>query len=247
MSSLDEVIEAHSQKLKLLKNHKKGLMQNLFPQEGEKVPKLRFPEFEEDGEWVKKELGEVGKIILGGTPDTNEPSYWNGGINWITPAEMGKNKRYAYNTLRTLTERGIKKSSNLLPVNSVIISTRAPIGYLIINKTKMAFNQGCKGIILDKYFYYLFIYYYLLLQGEKLNNLGSGSTFKELSKNTLESLKISLPSFPEQQKIASCLSALDELITAEADKIAQLQQHKKGLMQGLFPNPSASSGETMEN
>ncbi len=88
LSSLDELIEAHSQKLKLLKDHKKGLMQNLFPQEGEKVPKLRFEEFE--GEWKEKKLGEIGVFLGGGTPSRANNNYWKGEIPWISSSDINE-------------------------------------------------------------------------------------------------------------------------------------------------------------
>src|SRR5690606_10877428 len=109
LSSLDEVIAAHTQKLELLKDHKKGLMQNLFPQEGEKVPKYRFKEFENDGEWVEKKLGEVGNFIGGGTPDTSIEKYWDGEILWYTPTEIKNGK--IKNSIRKITEEGLKNSS----------------------------------------------------------------------------------------------------------------------------------------
>src|SRR5690606_32213985 len=88
LSSLDELIAAHNQKLELLKQHKKGLMQNLFPQKGEKVPKLRFKEFENDGEWVERKLGEVGNFIGGGTPSRSNDDYWVGNIPWISSSDI---------------------------------------------------------------------------------------------------------------------------------------------------------------
>jgi type I restriction enzyme S subunit len=235
LSSLDNLITAHIQKHEALKKHKKGLMQKLFPKEGEKIPKFRFKEFSDD--WENKILSDIcKKISQGGTPSTSKQEYWNGDIEWLTPAEMGKlNTRYIKSTNRKITKKGLEKcSSSLLPINSVILSTRAPIGHILINKKEMAINQGCKAFIPN--INYNFLYYYLLNNIRNLNDLGAGNTFKELSAMALKNFPINLPkSEQEQQKIADCLSAVDELISTQTEKIATLKANKKGLMQKLFP------------
>ncbi|EIJ41080.1 restriction endonuclease S subunit [Beggiatoa alba B18LD] len=208
------------------------------------VPRLRFPEFLEAGEWEERKLIDIcKKITQGGTPDTSNPDYWNGSIEWLTPAEMGKiETRFIDSTVRKITITGLKNcSSDLLPINSVIISTRAPIGHLAINKSEMAINQGCKGLIPKELTNYDFLYYALFIFKSSLIDLGAGNTFKELSGNSLKNFEISLPSFPEQQKIANCLSSLDDLISAETQQLATLKAHKKALMQQLFP----AEGETV--
>ncbi len=202
----------------------------------DQTPSLRFPEFR--GAWEIKPLAEMcSKIPQGGTPDTTKPDYWNGSINWLTPAEMGKTKdRFMHTTVRKITELGLKKcSSDLLPINSIIVSTRAPIGYLTINKTEMAFNQGCKGLIPKEKTDYNFLYYCLLNSKYSLIDLGAGSTFKELTGNDLKKFKIFFPSLTEQKKIAECLSSLDEAITIHGDRLDGLKDYKRGLMQQLFP------------
>jgi type I restriction enzyme S subunit len=173
-----------------------GLMSRL-------VPKLRFKAF--SGAWKKRKLREVCEIYNGSTPKTIKPEYWNGEINWITPAEMGNNK-YVNSTIRKITKKGLKESNTrLLPIDSIVLSCRAPIGYVAINKEEMSFNQGCKGV-LAKNIDYEFLYYLLNLSKIKLENLGSGNTFKEISTNNLKEMKVSFPKDPkEQQKIASCL------------------------------------------
>ena len=238
LSSLDELITIHGDRLDGLKDYKMGLMQQLFPAKGQTTPALRFPEFQGKDPWQEKRLAEVcSKIPQGGTPDTTKPDYWNGSINWLTPAEMGKTKdRFMHTTVRKITELGLKKcSSDLLPINSIIVSTRAPIGYLTINKTEMAFNQGCKGLVPNKTTSYDFLYYTLLFYKNSLIALGSGSTFKELTGNSLKNFKVTFPSLEEQKKIADCLSVMDDLITEQEQIIKDLKHHKNGLMQQLFP------------
>jgi len=207
------------------------------------VPKLRFPEFRGAEGWATKPLSQVcSKITQGGTPDTTKSEYWGGSICWITPAEMGKSDSpFLHESIRTITEQGLRDcASDLLPVNSVILSVRAPIGHLAINTVPMAINQGCKGLIGSSALNYFFLYYSLLVAKPKLTDLGAGNTFKELSGSALKSFAIPLPSPAEQQKIAECLSSVDEVIAAQARKLDALKTHKKGLMQQLFPR----EGET---
>jgi type I restriction enzyme S subunit len=208
------------------------------------VPRLRFPEFRDAGPWEVRTLEDLSESIAqGGTPDTSVPDYWNGEIAWITPAEMGDDAAHHYTerTLRTITPSGLSNSSAvLLPVNSVIISSRAPIGYVTINKVPMATNQGCKGIVPKKGIYHEFLYFSLLHAKPRLNDLGAGAGFKEISASTLKAFSIAVPDYPEQQKIADCLSSLDEVIELQAKKLEALKAHKRGLMQQLFP----SEGET---
>ncbi len=202
------------------------------------TPKLRFPEFVESGEWEVKHLIDVcGKITQGGTPDTSNPDYWNGSIEWLTPAEMGNiETRFIDSTSRKITEEGLRNcSSDLLPINSVIISTRAPIGHLAINRSLMAINQGCKALIPNESTNYNFLYYSLLNSKPFLVDLGAGNTFKELSGSSLKNFEAPFPELSEQQKIADCLSALDELLTAERARLEALKAYKKGLLQNLFP------------
>ncbi len=238
LSSIDELITLEARKIDALKAHKKGLMQQLFPAEGETLPELRFPEFQDAGEWEEKTLSEACRVTQGGTPDTAATDLWGGSIQWLTPAEMEKgDSKYIAKTVRSITEKGLSNcSSELLPVNSVIISTRAPIGHLAINKEPMAINQGCRGLIPKTSFDAHFIYYFLAKSKTQLNDLGSGNTFKEISGKTLKEFLIAFPMLAEQQKIADCLSSIDNLITLEARKIDALKTHKKGLLQQLFPS-----------
>jgi len=208
------------------------------------TPKLRFPEFRDAAGWEESRLADIcSKITQGGTPDTSEPKFWGGSINWMTPAEMGKTESpFIDATTRTITESGLDNcSSYLLPIYSVILSVRAPIGSLAINTTPMAINQGCKGLITGNTLSFSFLYYSLINSKARLIDLGAGNTFKELSGSALKSYEIGLPSPPEQQRIAECLSAVDEVIAAQARKLDALKSHKKGLMQELFPR----EGETL--
>jgi type I restriction enzyme S subunit len=235
LSSLDEVIAGERQKLALLQQHKKGLLQQLFPQEGETVPTLRFKEFEDSGEWEEIELGSLGEFVSGGTPDTTNPEFWEGEIQWFTPTEI--KQRFISKSKRTITKAGLENSSaKLLPKGSLLITTRATIGDAAINEVDCATNQGFQSIIFKQNEFNLFWYYWLLNNKNELVKRASGSTFQEINKAKIKKITAKRPNIFEQQKIASCLSSLDDIITAQTQKIELLEQHKKGLLQGLFPN-----------
>jgi type I restriction enzyme S subunit len=245
LSSLDELIAAHSQKLDLLKDHKKGLMQNLFPNPssgsgGESVPKYRFPEFENDGEWVEKKLGEVAELTS--SKRVHLADYVSSGVPFFRGKEISqlKNNQFPDDILYISNEqyKEIKDKYGVPKRGDILITAVGTLGnvYCIKNDDKFYFKDGnliwMKNIAIYSHFLEV------LLDVEKGKVLASaiGSSQKALTMAALNKLAFQIPENPrEQQKIASCLSAVDELITAQAERIAQLQQHKKGLMQGLFP------------
>jgi type I restriction enzyme S subunit len=176
--------------------------------------------------WQAKQLGEVCAVVNGGTPKTGVPAYWGGNHLWITPAEMGKRvSPYVSETERNITDLGLRDSSaQMLPPNSVILSSRAPIGHLVINTNPMATNQGCKGLIPHSQLEYKFLYYYLSSIVDLLNSLGTGTTFKELSGGKLKEVPVPLPSRTEQRRIVGILDeAFDGIATAKANTEKNLQ------------------------
>jgi type I restriction enzyme S subunit len=241
LSSLDEVIAAHSQKLALLKDHKKGLMQNLFPQEGKKVPKVRFKEFGSDGEWVGKKLGEVFSIFQG-FAFSSEASVSNG-TRWLKIADVGiqqmKNDSPSYLPISFQEEYErflVKKGDFVLALTRPILNMELKIAQVDDTFNNALLNQRVGKIVSNNHTSFV---YYLLQTNEmvySINNNIAGNEPPNLSFQQIENILIYIPeSREEQQKIASCLSSLDALITAQAEKIEQLKMHKKGLMQGLFP------------
>lgn len=176
--------------------------------------------------WQRKTIDAVCEVVNGGTPKTGLPDYWNGPHQWITPAEMGKRATpYIGQTERTLTDAGLQNSSaRLLPAQSVILSSRAPIGHLVINTMPMATNQGCKGLVPRDGLDCKYLYYYLTSIVPLLNDLGTGATFKELSGGKLKEVPISVPPLPEQHRIVAILdAAFDGIATAKANAEQNLQ------------------------
>ena len=190
--------------------------------------------------WQTKTLGEVCEIVNGGTPKTNVASYWDGNIQWITPKDMGKlRSTFVAETERQITEAGLKNSSaKILPPKSIILSTRAPIGHLAINQVPMATNQGCKGLIPNSALDVNYLFNFLWISKDLLNELGSGTTFKELSGTRLKGVPIPLPPSPEQRRIVAKLDALSsetkQLASLYKSKLLALEELKKSVLRQAF-------------
>lgn len=240
LSSLDEMIAAESHKLDALKEHKKGLMQNLFPQEGEKVPKYRFPEFVKEEEWSQVEFSNYIKLYRGSSPRpiNNYLTKDAKGVNWI---KIGDTKHATNSVIdrveEKITREGAKKSrkvtkGELILANSMSFGKTYELaidgyiydGWFVLREYEEHFNKSFLLQLLNSE--YMQKQYQRLAAGGIVQNISSEIVYKTKLCHTLPS---------EQEKIASCLSALDETITAQIAKIEQLKLHKKGLMQELFP------------
>lgn len=190
--------------------------------------------------WQTKKLGEVCVIVNGGTPKTSIKEYWGGGNYWITPAEMGKRSSpYIDETDRTITDLGLQNcSATSLPPYSVILSSRAPIGHLVINIKPMATNQGCKGLVPSKLLDHKFLYFYLSSIVGLLNNLGTGATFKEISGGKLKEVSVPLPPLPEQRRIVAILDeAFRGIATAKTNTEKNLKNARElfeSYLQSIF-------------
>ncbi|MCP1994476.1 restriction endonuclease subunit S [Flavobacterium sp. HSC-61S13] len=237
LSSLDEVIATQSQKLELLRDHKKGLMQNLFPQEGKTAPKYRFPEFENDGKWNEKTLNEVATFLKGK------------GVSKSDIVENGRLPCIRYGELYTHYKEtiGIIKSYTNLSADGLVMSKANDVIIPASGETQIDIATascvladgialgGDLNIIRTKINGVFLSYLMNNVKKKEIAQLAQGISVVHLYSNQLKTLKINIPKPKEQQKIASCLSALDELIASQVKKIEHLKQHKKGLMQGLFP------------
>ena len=192
------------------------------------VPNLRFKEFE--GEWKSCKLGAVVVVVGGGTPDTNNHKYWNGDIQWFTPSEIGRDK-YVTNSLRTISEEGLNKSSaKLLPIGTILLSSRATVGECSINKVECTTNQGFQSLIPKEYFSKEFVFYLMQTKRKELIRKSCGSTFLEISANEVRKIEIAVPTYKEQEKISKLLALLDERISTQNKIIDKLQSLIKGIM-----------------
>lgn len=220
LTSTDEAIAASRALVKKFTVVKQGLMQNLLV----------------IGELTR--LDKVCSYIIGGsTPNTHESKYWGGSNIWITPTDLSVlNSQYISNSERKLTDAGLKRATGkLVPANSIIISCRAPVGYCAVVTEPFSFNQGCKALVC-KDVNPLFLYYQLSAAKNHLERFASGTTFLELPKKELERFRIHCPSLPEQQRIAEILTAADERLSAERERLRKLEDIKRGLMDDLLTN-----------
>ena len=198
------------------------------------VPELRFPEFE--GEWKEVQIKDIANIVGGGTPSTKNKDFWNGKINWFTPTEVGENK-YLFNSERKITEKGLEKSSaTLLPINTILLTTRATIGRRSIILKKSTTNQGFQSLTIKNNSNVEFIYYLLDTLEKILLRKSCGSTFLELSKKELKKINIIIPIIEEQEKIADFLSAIDKKIELMEKKHTLYKNIKKYFLDNLFPH-----------
>ena len=239
LSSVDEFIAAQARKVDALKTHKKGLMQQLFPREGETQPQVRFPEFEVSSDWEVKKLEDLAKRGSGHTPSKNHPEYYGGGIKWISLADSKRlDAGLISETATEISSQGIKKSSAVLHgVGTVLISRDAGVGKSAVMALPMAVSQHfivwtCPVDLLSNWF----LYYLLQKMKPIFERIATGSTIKTIGLPFFKELRIAIPAVPEQQRIADCLISLDALITTETQKLEVLKSHKKGLQQQLFPS-----------
>ncbi|MBX9102042.1 restriction endonuclease subunit S [Paeniclostridium sordellii] len=184
-------------------------------------------------DWKKVKLSELGTIVGGGTPSTKKEEYYGGNIPWITPKDLANfGERYIEHGNRNITLAGLENSSaKILPAGSILFSSRAPIGYIAITANNVTTNQGFKSIIPNSDVDSLFLYYLLKFNKDKIENMGSGTTFKEVSANVMKSIEVFIPTeIAEQRKISAILGAIDDKI--ENNK--KINHHLEQIGQELF-------------
>ena len=183
--------------------------------------------------WVT--IKEIGTVVGGATPKTDHDEYWGGSYRWITPAELDADSGYIYDSVRKLTKAGVESCSlQEMPVGTVILSSRAPIGKVAIAGNTFYCNQGFKNIICKEGITPRYLYTVLLLNVEYLNSLGRGATFKEISKGIVESIRIPVPSMDLQQQFAAFVEQTDKSKLAVQKGLQELELLKKSLMQQYF-------------
>src|SRR5690554_1726808 len=241
LSSLDDLLAAHNEKLELLKGHKKGLMQNLFPQEGERVPKFRFPEFENNGEWEEITLGNICNLVRGPFGEAlKKETFVKEGYAVYEQSHAIHNEFNSFRYYIDIENFSKLKRFSVKP-GDLIMSCSGTMGrFAIIQQDfKMGIiNQALLKLTVKDHNSNIFVKFLMETENNqsKLLSQSAGGAIKNVvSVSQIKELSLLIPSIPEQQKIASCLSAVDDLIKAETETIEALKAHKKGLMQGLFP------------
>lgn len=231
LSSIDDLIDAESRKLRALEKYKKGLMQKLFPAEGKNLPEWRFPEFQGCGEWKSKSMGKACKMFSGGTPDTSKKEFYGGTIPFIRSAEINKSSTELF-----LTEKGFKNSSaKMVKKGDILIALYgANSGEVALSKIDGAINQAI--LCLRHETNNAFVYHYFTHMKNRIISKYIQGGQGNLSGQIIKSVNLYFPKTEEQQKVADCLSEIDTMITEQSNRLEQLKTHKKGLMQGLFPS-----------
>ena len=231
---IDQAITLHQRKLESMKLLKKSLLQKMFPKSGETVPEVRFPGFTDA--WEQRKLGDLADIVGGGTPSTSKSEYWNGDIDWYAPAEIA-DQIYVSSSQKKITQAGYDNSSaKMLPVGTVLFTSRAGIGKTAILAQKGCTNQGFQSIVphegqLDSYF--------IFSRTDELKKYGettgAGSTFVEVSGKQMARMELLMPpTLSEQQEIGRFFASLDSTITLHQRKVEILHKLKKSLLQQMF-------------
>ena len=225
----DAKITILTDKKTALEDYKRGLMQRLFSRE------LRFAR--DDGsafpDWEARKLGEIAEIVGGGTPESGKPAFWDGDITWFTPSEI--KSKYLKDSERHISEAGLKSSSaKMLPVGTLVLSTRATVGEVGIATQPCTTNQGFQSLVIKSPHHNEFWYYWVAANKRELLRRSAGSTFLEIGKSEVSKIPALSPHPDEQRKIAAALSSLDAKIDALSLKISEMDAFKKGLLQKLF-------------
>ena len=241
LGSLDDLIAAEGRKLEALRQHKQGLIQQLFPQPGENVPKLRFPEFQDAKVWCERPLSKLSEIVRGGSPrpiDAYLADVENG-LNWLKIGDVSKDSKYITHTDQRILPEAVKKTRVVNP-GDFILSNSMSFGRPYLLKIRACIHDGWIAVtrlcsaIEENFLYYLMTSGYSQAYFEKS---AAGTGVRNLNVNVVGNLPVRFPESVEQHCIADCLGSLDDLIAARCRKLEALQQHKNGLMQQLFPVP----------
>ena len=186
---------------------------------------MRFKQFQDN--WSAKRLSDIAEVVGGGTPDTSDPTLWNGGIQWFTPTEVGRSK-YVSMSIRTISQLGLKKSSaKILPAGSILLSSRATVGECSIAKKNCTTNQGFQNLIPKNGVNNEFLYYLVQTQKRHFIKYASGSTFLEISNSEIKKTRCVVPRIEEQTEIARLLSMIDNKIEVQSKIISDLKTLKK--------------------
>ena len=189
-------------------------------------------------EWVERKISDIGTVVGGATPSTKKPeNYENGKIAWITPKDLSTfSGRYIERGERNITEIGLKScSTQLLPPNTILFSSRAPIGYVAIAANEVCTNQGFKSVIPNENTDPLFLFYLLKYNKDKIEGMGSGTTFKEVSGNTMKNIVVNVPTDKKvQEKIAAILGSIDDKIEENEQINNNLEQQAQAIFKSWF-------------
>ncbi|QEF94896.1 hypothetical protein FVF72_06885 [Methanothermobacter sp. KEPCO-1] len=237
LQDVDGAIEKVNKEIGVTEKLKRGLMQRLL-MEG-----INHTEFKDSHvgripvDWGVSRVSEVFDVFTGTTPSTKIDEFWDDGdVVWVTPADMSNlNGIMIADSERKVTVKALKRTNlNLIPKLSILISTRAPVGYVALNTVECVFNQGCKALVPKSHVDTRYFAYYLLINKKRLQDLSGGSTFKELNKKTLEKIYLPVPPLEEQKRISEILQDVDRRLELLTERKVKLENIKRGLMNDLL-------------
>lgn len=188
-------------------------------------------------EWITCKISDIGDVVGGATPSTKDESNYDGDIAWLTPKDLSTySERFIEKGERSITQKGFNScSTKMLPVNSVLFSSRAPIGYIAITANEMCTNQGFKSIIPNEKVNYMFLYYLLKYKKNEIEGMGSGTTFKEVSGNVMKNIEVKIPQdIDAQKRIAKILDNIDSKIENNNQINRNLSEQAMAIFTDLF-------------
>lgn len=240
LTTLDNLLAAEGRSFEALRQHKQGMMRQLFPGPGESVPSLRFPEYAGTPDWRVSSLGAEFETTSGGTPDRVRPEFWAGTVPWVTTSSIDFNT--IESTREFITEAGLSSSSaKVFPKGTVLIamygqgSTRGKVAILGI---EAATNQACAAILPNPRIDGQFVFGYLASRYEEIRSISNSGSQENLNQALVRDLPFVFPELRgEQERIAECLSSIDARLTGQMRKLDALEKHKRGLVQQLFLSP----------
>ena len=239
LSSLDDYINAMQEKIEILQAHKKGLIQQLLPALGKTMPQKRLPKFGKSKKWSPYSMEEMFKIRNGYTPSKSNPKFWeNGTIPWFRMEDIREHGHILSDSIQHITKEAVK-GKGLFPANSIIVATTATIGehalIIVDSLANQRFTFLTKRKSFDTQIDMKYFYYYMYIIDEWCKQHTNAGGFASIDMNGFKRLSVSLPSPEEQKEIAECFTSIDDLIDSTKQKLVMLQNHKRGLMQQLFP------------
>ena len=222
---------------------KEGLLQQLFPRKGETQPRLRFPEFQNAGDWVVKKLGDIGRVVRGASPrPKGDPRYYGGPVPRLMVQDVTRDGKWVTPQIDSLTEEG-SRLSRPCPAGTLTIVCSGNVGVVsflavdaCIHDVFLALVDIDESIATKDFLFHTLI----TLREQFERGATHGGVFTNLTTTGIDLFEIKCPRIPEQQRIADCLTSLDDLIAAQTQKLEALKTHKQGLMQQLFPSGSAT-------
>ena len=222
ISSVDSYIEALKQQLQSAKRSRNAVLHELLTAGGD--------------DWVETSLGEIAEVIGGGTPSTTIGEYWDGDIVWLTPTEItSQDGKVVSDSIRKITELGFKNSgAQMLPKDSVILTSRASVGFVALAGKELCTNQGFQSLIPKPSVLSKFLMFWIQLNRPEFESRSAGSTFKEISKSNVKSIKLKLPPVPEQERIVEIINTIDEVIAKSARAVDEAKQLRSGLLSELL-------------